>query len=92
MRLVPSDIFWHLEQLLEQKMTSEYPESTWTFAKRHHRQVVRDIVNKHGYFALDFTRELQKTEDGLLETNYTLPDGTVINVAKELVESTEVLF
>ena len=73
-------------------MTSEHPESRWTFAKRHHRHVVRDIINKHGYFALDYTRELQKTEDALLETKYSLPDGTVINVAKELVESTEVLF
>ena len=73
-------------------MTSEHPESRWTFAKRHHRYVVRDIVNKHGYFALDYALELQKTEDGLLETMYSLPDGTVINVAKELAESTEVLF
>ena len=73
-------------------MTSEHPESQWTFCERHHRNVTRDIVNKHGYFTLDYKRELQKTEDGLLETSYTLPDGTVINVFKELVESTEVLF
>ena len=73
-------------------MTSEHPESQCTFSERHHRTVIRDIVNKHGYFVLDYKRELQKIEDGLLETNYTLPDGTVINVAKELVESTEVLF
>ena len=28
--------YWHLEQLLEQKMTSQHPSSEWSFADRHH--------------------------------------------------------
>ncbi len=87
-----NDIEWHLMKLLDKKFKSEYPEADWNFYERKNVNVVRDILNKHCRFALNYQEEMEKADSEPMKVSYTLPDGKELKLSTELVECTERLF
>jgi actin, other eukaryote len=55
--------------------------------------IIKDIKEKKCFVALDFDEEMKAFEsDKTKETNYELPDGTVINFGNQQIRCPEVLF
>lgn len=57
-----------------------------------HREVVREIKEKHCYVAMDFDFEMFEAEQKDQQTEYTLPDGRKISLSTERFLCPEILF
>jgi len=68
-------------------------EKGYDFTARHNRFFCQKLVLDYCYVALDFEKELERIEnlDGPLH-EITLEDGTVLELGKECIIATEVLF
>lgn len=65
-----------------------YQELGYDYSTSEEKEILRDIIEKKGYVALDWERECKKVNDGLsdIETNYHLPDGSSISLAKNVLK------
>jgi len=67
-------------------------EGAVTLASTAEREIVRDIKEKTCYVALDFDEEMKKQNDQSLETQFELPDMSVITVKSQRFRCPEALF
>ncbi|KAJ5074659.1 actin-10-related [Anaeramoeba ignava] len=74
----------YLTKLLNQK-------DGYSFTTFSEKEIVQNIKEKLGYVALDFEEEMKK-EEKLIQKDYELPDGQIIQIGKERFLSTECLF
>jgi actin-related protein len=56
------------------------------------REIVRNIKESHCYVAIDFDKELKKSQESNALKSFTLPDGNAITVGNERFKCPEVLF
>eukprot|EP01118_Nematostelium_gracile_P008499 TRINITY_DN2816_c0_g1_i1.p1 TRINITY_DN2816_c0_g1~~TRINITY_DN2816_c0_g1_i1.p1 ORF type:complete len:294 (+),score=70.83 TRINITY_DN2816_c0_g1_i1:160-1041(+) len=61
----------------------------YSFITSAEKEIVRDMKERLGYIALDYSKETQKQE---IEKYYTLPDGQTITIGNERFKCTESLF
>lgn len=63
------------------------------FSTSAEREIVKDIKEKLCYVALDYNEELNQSKQGTSkDSNYELPDGSMITVGSEKFRCPEVLF
>ena len=63
-----------------------------SFSSSAEKEIVRDIKEKTCYVALDFDEEMKKQNDQSIETQFELPDTSVITVKSQRFRCPEALF
>ncbi|KAJ5071847.1 actin-7-related [Anaeramoeba ignava] len=63
----------------------------YSFTTFGEKEIVRDMKEKICYVALDFEEEMNKHEN-IIQKDYELPDGQIIQIGKERFQSAECLF
>ena len=63
-----------------------------SFSSSAEKEIVRDIKEKTCYVALDYDEEMKKQNDQSIETQFELPDTSVINVKSQRFRCPEALF
>jgi actin len=63
-----------------------------SFSSSAEKEIVRDIKEKTCYVALDFDEEMKKSNDQSIETQFELPDMSVITVKSQRFRCPEALF
>lgn len=83
-KLSGQDVTDHLRNLLNQR---------YSFYTTAEREIVNDIKEKLGYVAINYDEELNKSSiPPTLGREFTLPDGTVIDIGTEAFQCTEMMF
>jgi len=77
---------------LTEYMGTLLKESGISLASTAEREIVRDIKEKTCYVALDFDEEMKKQNDQSIETQFELPDMSVITVKSQRFRCPEALF
>ena len=75
----------HVTQYLSKLLT----EKGSTLGINNEIEIVRDIKEKLGYFAMDYDDEIRKIDT---KKDYELPDGRVIKIGSERFQAPEILF
>ena len=77
---------------LTEYMVKLLMEGAGSFSSTAEREIVRDIKEKTCYVALDFEEEMKKQNDPSIETQFELPDMSVITVKSQRFRCPEALF